>query len=177
MNKQNKASASANEHYSKQRCEAIKSRICLLNGQTVSSNNKNFDHIQYAFLTEGQNVTEQQRMFFKKFHNFDKKSEILEAFKEYNAHANLEYILPRFVKCSTGTPLSFLNISKGVDIIIKNSKVSEIDKNFAIIDKSWNFYPSKTGLIFRNIANSLATENSKSIWRRMWECLKEELQP
>jgi hypothetical protein len=116
-------------------------------------------------------------MFFQKFHNLDGRPETFEAFKEYHAHANLDYILPRFVKCRTGTPLSFLDISRGVDIIVKNSKVSEIEKNVAMIDKSWHTHNTKTGFIFLQIAESFAKQNSKSIWRRMWEYLKEELQP
>jgi hypothetical protein len=175
MNQQNKTSAS--EHDFKQRCETIKSRICILGGQTVSRDDEGFDFIRHAFLSEEQTATEQQRRFFEKFHNLDGKPKTLVAFKKYNAHANLDYILPRFVKCEVCTPLSFLYIAKGVEIVIKKSKVSEIDKNFAMIDKSWNSHPLKTAFLFWQIADSLERENSKSIWRRMWECLKEELQP
>jgi len=149
----------------------------ICDGQPFSRESELFDHIQHSFLSEEQRATEQQRRFFKKFHNLDGKPETFEAFKKYNAYANLDYILPRFVKCKVCNPLSFLDIAKGVEIVIKKSKVSEIDKNFAIIDKSWNSDPQKTGFVFCEIADSLEMENSKSIWRRMWECLKEELQP
>ena len=112
-------------------------------------------------------LTEEQRAFFEKFTRLASDPETFKAFQEYNAYKNLEYILPRFVQCKSLSPLDFFFIAKAVDGISDKSRLS-------ILDKSWKSQPQKNGFNFFQLANSLARKKPKSIWRKVWECIKEE---
>lgn len=112
-------------------------------------------------------LTEDQRAFFEKFPNLAGDAQVLKAFQEHNAHENLEYIRPRFVQCQSLSPLDFFFIAKAVDGVSDKSRLS-------ILDKSWKSHPQKNGFNFLQLANSLVGQKPKSIWRKVWECIKED---
>lgn len=112
-------------------------------------------------------LSEEERAFFEKFKTLEKAPETFQAFQEYNAYKNLQYILPRFVQCQSLSPLDFFFIAKAIDGISDKSRLS-------IIDKSWKSHPQKNGFNFFQLANSLAGKTPKSIWRKVWEFIKED---
>lgn len=143
--------------------EKLAIKMQAKNARCITNDVKDFDFLMRKFLTK------KQIEFFTKFKTVGQDNKINEAFQEYNAHKNLQYILPRFVQCKTLSPLDFFFIAKAIDGISDKNKLS-------ILDKSWKFHAQKNGFNFFQLANSLAGKKPKSIWRKLWECIKEEFQ-
>ena len=142
--------------------EKVAIKMQVKNDRFATRNDKkDYNSLRRASLNE------EQRAFFEKFTRLAGDPETFKAFQEHNAHENLEYILPRFVQCQSLSPLDFFFIAKAVDGISDKSRLS-------ILDKSWKFHPQKNGFNFFQLANSLAGKKPKSIWRRVWEFIKED---
>ena len=140
--------------------EKVAIKIQVKNART-KNDGKDLDFLRRASLNE------EQTAFFKKFKILADHHKTYEAFQEYNAYENLKYILPRFVQCKSLSPLDFFYIAKAVDEVLDKSSLS-------ILDKSWKFHAEKNGFNFFHIANSLVGKKPKSLWRKMWECIKED---
>ena len=142
--------------------EKVAIKMQVKNDRFATRNDKkDYNSLRRASLNED------QRAFFEKFTMLAGDPETFKAFQEYNAHENLEYILPRFVQCQSLSPLDFFFIAKAVDGISDKSRLS-------ILDKSWKSHPQKNGFNFFHLANSLAGKKPKSIWRKVWEFIKED---
>jgi len=142
--------------------EKVAIKMQVKNDRFATRNDKkDYNSLRRASLNED------QRAFFEKFKMLAGDPETFKAFQEYNAYENLKYILPRFVQCQSLSPLDFFHIAKAVDGVSDKSRLS-------ILDKSWKSHPQKNGFNFFQLANSLAGKKPKSIWRKVWEFIKEE---